>query len=98
MFAGIGVVDNPESVLRPGNGHIEALELRRLGSKSSDALKTNAVSDLMDKGCVFCVLQFMLVLVCQILPEFIERRVLKEVVQYDLNTHTHTHIQSVRAC
>jgi hypothetical protein len=36
----------------------------------------------------------MLVLICQILPEIIERRVLKEVVQYDL--YAYTHIQSVR--
>lgn len=52
-LAGIGVVDNPESVLRPGNGDIEAFKLRRLGSKSSDALKTDGVTDLMDKRCVF---------------------------------------------
>jgi hypothetical protein len=37
----------------------------------------------------------MLVLICQILPELIEHRVLKEVVQYDL--YTYTHIRSVRA-
>jgi hypothetical protein len=37
----------------------------------------------------------MLVLICQILPEIIERRVLKEVVQYDL--YAYTHIRSVRA-
>jgi hypothetical protein len=37
----------------------------------------------------------MLVPICQILPEFIERSVLKEVVQYDL--YVYTHIRSVRA-
>ena len=52
-LAGIGVVDNPESVLRPGNGDIEAFKLQWLGGKSSDVLKTDAVTDLMDKGCVF---------------------------------------------
>jgi hypothetical protein len=30
----------------------------------------------------------MLVLICQILPELIENRVLKEVVQYDLHIYT----------
>jgi hypothetical protein len=37
----------------------------------------------------------MLVLICQIPPEIIERRVLKEVVQYDL--YAYTRIRSVRA-
>ena len=37
----------------------------------------------------------MLVLIYQILPEIIERRVLKEVVQYVL--YAYTHIRSVRA-
>ena len=37
----------------------------------------------------------MLILICQIIPEIIERRVLKEIVQYNL--YTYTHIRSVRA-
>jgi len=51
-LAGIGVVDNPESALRPGNGDIETFKLRRQGGKCSDVLKADAVTDLMDKGCV----------------------------------------------
>jgi len=40
----------------------------------------------------------MLVLICQILPEIIERRVLKEVVQYDLHTYTHPKCEGRVGC
>ncbi len=79
-LTGIIIIDNPEPVLCPSNGNIQTFELQRLESKSSDALKADAVTDLMDKRCILRLGQFILALVCQILPEIVECRVPKEVV------------------
>jgi hypothetical protein len=90
-FAAIGIVHNPEPVLCPSNGDIQTFELPEPKSKllMSGVWKTDFVTGLVDKRCIFRVPYLMLAIIHKILPEIIECGVPKEVIQDDLHRHTH---------
>ena len=70
-LAAIGIIHNPEPVLCPSNGNIQAFELSRPKSKAY-VQKTDFVTDLVDKWCIFRVPYLMLIIIYKILPETVE--------------------------